>query len=69
MLPMPRDISCFPSRDCSDAGRAILDAGQSLQINLHKHIELKIVVNFLNPFYSGFDPALYYDRAYTSINT
>lgn len=69
MLLMPRDISCFPSRDRSDAGRAMLDAGQSLQINLYKHIELKIVVNFLNPFYSGFDPGLYCDRAYTSINT
>lgn len=69
MLSLAKDISCFPSRDRSDAGRAMLDVGQSLLINLYKHIEFKIVVNFLNPFYSGFDPGLYCDRAYTSINT
>lgn len=46
-----------------------LDVGQSLQTNLYKHIEFKIVVNIPNPFCSRFYPGLYCDRVYTGINT
>lgn len=71
---MAKDISCFASRDpfrcCSSCLlEAMLDVGQSLRINMYKHIEFKNVVYFLIPFNSSFDPGLCCDRAYTGINT